>query len=339
MPLDPETTAPRAAILRRLLLPLLKLAVGVGLVVLLLRRQDLHLADLAQTVQNLSASPAWLAVTLLLVLLCLLCGAVRWWCALDGLGVRVSRARAAALFLVGHFFNGFLPGSTGGDVARAFYVARETHGHRALAVMTIVIERLAGVAVLLLLALGGLLATAEYVRLPLAVAITGLLAAAILLTLLGVPALSRVAHWPIARTVLHHPRIGPLAHKFYTALRVGYDQPRLILRLLGWSLLQHGFAVASWLTLAWGLGLSCHTLPFLLLVPVVLTAQMLPLTPGGLGVREGAALLVLPEAGLAPHAAMVLSLASFAVSLIWSAAGGVVFVLLKERSAGKVIGH
>jgi uncharacterized membrane protein YbhN (UPF0104 family) len=58
---------------------------------------------------------------------------------------------------------------------------------------------------------------------------------------------------------------------------------------------------------------------------------MIPITPGGLGVREGAAVALLPAAGLAPHEAVLVSLASFAASLVWSAAGGVVFVLLKER--------
>ena len=70
---------------------------------------------------------------------------------------------------------------------------------------------------------------------------------------------------------------------------------------------------------------------FMLLVPAVLTAQMIPITPGGLGVRESAAVTLLPAAGLAPHEAILVSLASFAASLVWSAVGGVVFVLLKEH--------
>jgi len=63
----------------------------------------------------------------------------------------------------------------------------------------------------------------------------------------------------------------------------------------------------------------------------VLTAQMIPLTPGGLGVRESAAVVLLPAAGLAHHEAMLLSLASFAASLVWSAVGGLAFLLLPHR--------
>ena len=331
----PSPDIPSAASSRhtlwRQLIPLIKLLIGSVLIVLLFRRQDIHWSDISATLANLSAQPFWLAATLLLVLICLLCGAGRWWTALAGMGVQLTHTRAAALFMVGHFFNGFLPGSTGGDVARAFYVARETHGPRTPAVMSIIVERLAGIAVLLILTLIGLLASAEYAQLPLVLALVGFLAAAILVVLVGLPDLPRIAGWPLVRQVVRHPRIDPLAQKLYAALRLCHAQPLLILKLLGWSLLQHLFAIASWLTLAWGMGFDLHTTTFMLLVPAVLTAQMIPITPGGLGVREGAAVTLLPVAGLAPHEAMLLSLASFAVSLVWSAAGGLVFVLLREH--------
>ncbi len=330
-PTHPEAHTSASHVFRRVAKPLIKLLIGASLIALLFRRQDIRPADLAETLTHLSTHPAWLAATLFLVLACLLFGAIRWWTALHGLQVKISRTRIAALFLVGHFFNGFLPGSTGGDVARAFYVAREIQGGRTNAVMSIVLERLAGVAVLLLLALAGLLTSTAHYDLPLLLAATGVLAAGILALLAAIPYLPRLAGWPLLRPVVQHPRAGPLTHKLYAALRLCHAQPRLILHLLGWSLLQHFCAIASWLTLAWGMGFDCQTTAFLLLVPAVLTAQMLPITPGGIGVRESAAITLLPAAGMAPHEAVLVSLASFAVSLIWSAAGGLVFVLLKER--------
>jgi uncharacterized protein (TIRG00374 family) len=318
---------------RRALLPLLKFLIGAALLLLLFSRQNIRWSDLAETVTHLSAQPVWLAATLLLVLACLLCGALRWWTALVGLGVRISRRRAAALFLVGHFFNGFLPGSTGGDVARAFYMAREMHGQRPEAILSIVVERLAGVAILLLLTLAGLLIVTKPGALPLAGTLLIVCAVAVLALVTGPALFRRFSAGGLPGWIGRHPRFGSLAHRLFDALRLCQDQPALLLRLLGWSLLQHLFAIASWLTLAWGLGLgaSVHTVPFLLLVPAVLTAQMLPLTPGGLGVREGAAAALLPAAGIAPHMAMLTALASYVVSLAWSAVGGAVFVLLKEH--------
>lgn len=317
---------------RRALRPLLKFLMGAGLLLLLFRRQNIRWPDLAETVTHLSAQPLWLAATLLLVAACLLCGALRWWTALAGLGVRLSRRRAAALFLVGHFFNGFLPGSTGGDVARAFYMAREMRGQRPEAILSIVVERLAGVAILLLLTLGGLLVVTKPGALPLAESLPVVCGIAVLALVTGLALFRRYSGGGLPGWIGRHTRFGSLAHRLFDAWRLCQAQPALLLRLLGWSLLQHLFAVASWLTLAWGLGLgaSVQTVPFLLLVPAVLTAQMLPLTPGGLGVREGAAAALLPAAGIAPHMAMLTALASYGASLAWSAVGGAVFVLLKE---------
>ena len=324
--------APASPSVLRTFLPLLKLLIGVALLLLLFSRQDIRWADLAETVSHLSAQPVWLAATLFLVLTCLLCGALRWWTALVGLGVRITRRRTAALFMIGHFFNGFLPGSTGGDVARAFYMAREMHGQRPEAILSIVVERLAGVAVLLLLTIVGILAAIKPGALPIAQTLLAVCAGAILLFLIGLPALRRIAAGGLPDWIDRHPRFGLLAKRLYDALRLCHAQPMLLLRLLGWSILQHFFAIASWLTLAWGLGLggTFHTIPFLLLVPAVLTAQMLPLTPGGLGVRESAAVALLPTAGIPPHMAMLIALASYGASLVWSAVGGAVFVLMKE---------
>lgn len=313
-------------------LTLAKLAVGAGLITLLFRRQDVRWSMVTDAISHLVAHPLWLAATLTLVLACLLCGALRWWTALQGLGVPISHGRAAALFLVGHFFNGFLPGTTGGDVARALYVARATPQRGPEAVMSIVVERLAGVVMLLLLTIAGLLASPARHHLHVALAMLAGSAAAILAMLLALPDMPHFAAWPLLRRVAGHPRFGPLVARLYAALRLCRTRPVLVLDLLGWSLLQHACAVASWLTLAWGLGVTFQTVPFLLLVPALLTAQMIPLTPGGLGVRESAAVALLPAAGVPAHAAVLIALASFTVSLVWSGVGGLVFVALHEHN-------
>ncbi len=314
----------------RVILTLAKFAVGAGLMAMLFQRQNIRWPLIADAVEHAAAHPLWLAATLLLVLACLLCGAARWRAALGGLGVVLSRRRTAALFMAGHFFNGFLPGSTGGDVARALYASRETPSRRPEAIMSIVIERLAGVAVLLVLTICGLLAMSGRQHLSLVLTLLTALAVMLLCLLFALPEARQFADWPLAQRLARHPQIGPLSRRLYAALRICRTHPALTRRLLAWSVLQHGCALASWVTLAWDMGVAFQPLPFLLLVPAVLTAQMLPLTPGGLGVRESAAVALLPAAGVPPHQAMLVALASFAVSLVWSAVGGVVFVSMRE---------
>ena len=50
------------------------------------------------------------------------------------------------------FFNAFLLGSTGGDLLKAYYAARETHHRKTEAVVTVLVDRLIGLFSMLALA-------------------------------------------------------------------------------------------------------------------------------------------------------------------------------------------
>src|SRR5439155_3946872 len=54
-------------------------------------------------------------------------------------------------------YNTFLPGSTGGDVLKAYYAARLAPGHRTRAVMSVIVDR--SIGLLALIILGGAMAT------------------------------------------------------------------------------------------------------------------------------------------------------------------------------------
>ena len=67
-------------------------------------------------------------------------------------------------------------------------------------------------------------------------------------------------------------------------------------------------------------------LDYLTVFPIILSVASLPLTPGGLGVREGAAVVLLGAAGVASSQALPLSLMVYLATLGWSLFGGVIFL-------------
>src|SRR5690606_9553591 len=73
------------------------------------------------------------------------------WRRVRARGLGVPRSRAFKLSMVGNFFNYCMPGTTGGDVIRAFYAARGS-GRKADVVMSIVVDRVTGMLGLVLLA-------------------------------------------------------------------------------------------------------------------------------------------------------------------------------------------
>lgn len=76
---------------------------------------------------------------------------LRWWLLMRCRGIEVPLSRAFRLVMVGCFFNYCMPGTTGGDVVKAWYAARRSD-RRTDAVMSVVFDRITGLLGLILLA-------------------------------------------------------------------------------------------------------------------------------------------------------------------------------------------
>ncbi|HLW66086.1 MAG TPA: lysylphosphatidylglycerol synthase transmembrane domain-containing protein [Gemmataceae bacterium] len=82
---------------------------------------------------------------------------VRWYVLVRAQQLPFSFGSAMGIGLVGYFFNTFLPGSVGGDLVKAAFIARE-QSRRTVAVSTVVIDRVVGLwgLVALIAAIGGI---------------------------------------------------------------------------------------------------------------------------------------------------------------------------------------
>jgi uncharacterized membrane protein YbhN (UPF0104 family) len=81
-----------------------------------------------------------------------LLGALRWRMVLRVQGLDLPVGRTLEISLVAQFFNAFLLGSTGGDLLKAYYAARETHHKKTEAVVTVLVDRIIGLFSMLLFA-------------------------------------------------------------------------------------------------------------------------------------------------------------------------------------------
>lgn len=86
----------------------------------------------------------------LLLLPVVLLTTLRWWVLMRARGIEIGLAAVGRLTLAGYFFNLCMPGTTGGDLMKAYYAARGTD-RRADAVVSIGIDRLCGLIGLVLL--------------------------------------------------------------------------------------------------------------------------------------------------------------------------------------------
>jgi hypothetical protein len=279
--------------------------------------------------------PAALLVSLLLVGIALLAGVARWRIVLEAQGLHLPFGRATRISFVAQFFNSFLLGSTGGDLIKAYYAARETHHKKTEAVTTVFVDRLVGLWAMLLFA--GLMMAPNYdmLRRSRDVGVPSLF---ILAMLGGLTVVLGVAFWggvskgfPRAREYLRRLPKGAVLERALDSCRQFGKQRSFLLKTVAISLFLNVLWVAQVMVLGGGLDLTIAPLPLCVIVPVIFCISALPITPNGLGVRENLFVLMLAVIKVPKTAALSVSLIASAQGLFWSLVGGLIYMGLREK--------
>ncbi|MDX1950789.1 MAG: lysylphosphatidylglycerol synthase transmembrane domain-containing protein [Verrucomicrobiota bacterium] len=287
---------------------------------------------------------AWaLALSVVLMGMTIFLGVVRWQMVLRVHGLQMPLWRITQISLVAHFFNSFLLGSVGGDLLKAYYVARETHHKKTEAVITVFVDRILGLFSMLVFACVMMIPNLDLLtynyRLRMLVWL-------ILAMTAGCAMFLVVSFWggvsksvPGARKWLRKLPKGEMIERSLEAFReFGKDKTFLFRMLPIWTICNI-VLVLHFLSLTWGFGLDLSPLALSAIVPMVTSISALPITPSGLGVRENLYVWMLAAPGIDTPAAqaLLLSLVGYAGSLLWSLIGGVVYLTLRDREHLKEI--
>jgi len=237
---------------------------------------------------------------------------------LAGQGVPTGPLQTFAINLAAFFYNLFLPaGGVGVAAVRLQRLSRQASGRFTAALTAMVCDRVAAVASLALVGLLGLLADPHpKPSVALLVLIGGATAIPFLLVPRVVPQRIRqgVREWHAAGTGTWWAAVlGRMRHAVGAIARL---PPSTIISVIMLSLLAQVPGVMVFSTLARGLGLEVPWTTMVWVRSVVVLLTILPVSIGGLGVREGALLFLLRPFGVAAHDALALSLLVFAVTIL-----------------------
>ncbi len=252
--------------------------------------------------------------------------------------VRTTEPKASLLdvlraYYIGTFFNAFLPTSVGGDLMKINEMRKAAIPLRHAAA-SVVVERGTGVIVVLVLAAafsicwGSLFARLKLgaVRWPLAVASVGFFA------LLG----CLYALWRARLKALLKSRAeSKVLGRIYWVIESFYafaDRPAAMLAALGLSALFYAVGAANIVLVAHAVGASVSPILVVGIIPIVKIPEMLSISVGGLGIREGAMTYCLAHLDVAPAQAAAVALMLRLLSWMHSALGGFIYAL-GRRSA------
>jgi hypothetical protein len=308
----------------------LKLALSLALMAVLVSR--IPLDSLGQSLR--AARPGWLAASFLLLFLSNVIGAYQWSGLLGAVGTRIPLWKVCAYYHVGLFFNNFLPANIGGDLARIADASR--YGPtRAAAISTVLLDRMIGTVALATLALVTTLPAIDAFHLRL-----------VYLALVAFFALSVALLWAV-----FHPALLPLAERALARIGLGTLRPhlddlaarlqgfrgqrRLFLKLMSVALVVQVARIGVHALVARALGIPIALPYFFLFVPLLAVIVSLPISFNGIGVREGAGIVLFGLVGVSRAQAFSLQFTAYLVAVAVSLLGGVVFLArLPGRRAG-----
>jgi uncharacterized protein (TIRG00374 family) len=258
--------------------------------------------------------------------------ALRWQILLKAYGYRPSLWSLYRYYIMGLFFNNFLPTAIGGDVVRIYKIIQNTDD-RNVGFASVMTERLLGMAGTLTLTMLALLFMSRDSESQMLLPVAGGLILAILVFFIFIfyPRFSIPVNPIIDRLKIF--RLGERIHKFTQVLRHNNNNKSIYWKLLFTSMIGQMLIILMTYLLSLGLALRIPMGYLFLVVPITFLISMLP-SINGLGVREGGYVFFLGKIGISKAGALSLSFLVVIIPLFISLFGGLLF--LSERNKFKI---
>jgi len=241
----------------------------------------------AQMVEALrNAEYRWVLMAMLAYLVVEAAAAFRWHVLLKVQNIYLSIPRLTGLFFIGLFYNQFLPGGTGGDIIKSYYLLKETPDKKAGALLAVVFDRFIGLVALV--AVTAALIALRYDFLAQKPETRNLLW--LLLILLSASVAFLVATFVISGFKLFHyfPAHFPGRDKLieiFAAYHLYARHWRASLVAFGVSIVAHLATFTAFLFAAYALGVRVPLVDFFAIMPVERTISALPISFAGIGLR------------------------------------------------------
>jgi uncharacterized protein (TIRG00374 family) len=290
------------------------------ILLLLLVFQSVDISKLNQNIRtfNLKSLILLIAVYWAAQLIC----TQRWRIFAAALQLQGSYGSFVQMYFMGMLFNIGLPSLVGGDIAKAYVVSRKNNKPLELGLASVFQDRAAGL--ISLLACGSLAMAMRPIHwegFPLWIAyLAAWIAVSIFLWLIAKSEgiYDRlIASWD--RTFFRKmiQRIAEL----HRSLRIRRLGPAAALSIVLLSLINTGLTLWVFRQVTVAAGNPVRLIPFFAVFPLIILATMIPITLGGLGIREWAYVEALSLFGIPRDQGLLISLATSALLVLCNAAG------------------
>ena len=311
---------------KKKILYFIKFIISCSLLYWILKDADLH------RIFEIVIKSNWviLCIAISLHFIGLTLSAFRWQTLLGAQNVASNIPYLMKSYLVGIFFNNFLPSTVGGDISRA-YDSYKLGNNKANAVAVIFIDRFLGLLALLIFAgiainftedLAGKLAYIKDWIIVFAVF------AFIFLWFLFFPQkgillfIDKINKPPYQKIVSILKKIGDSIWYFK-------DKKQQLRKGMVYSILLQANVVFYYFLLSLALGLNIPLYNFFVIIPISIFVMMLPISINGIGLRENIYFLFFSAFGVIQSEAVAFAWVELGIILITGIIGGIIYAFRK----------
>ncbi|MFH1621990.1 MAG: lysylphosphatidylglycerol synthase transmembrane domain-containing protein [Candidatus Omnitrophota bacterium] len=298
---------------------LIKISISIGLLFFLFTRIDLH-----KTIYCIkTVNPLDFTFAIIIFLLVMFLGVFRWSILLNILNKNISFGRICVSYCGGLFFNVFLPSTIGGDIARTIDLSTHTKDGSSI-FATVFLDRLCGFLALVLIAFFGYLygyfsGLTRDVRfllfmLPLA-----------LIVIFSFSVIFNKKVFNLVNKVIIFKSLKEYFTKFHNSCYCFRSQKVALLKTIFLSLLVQGLFSVTCYFIGRSLGFNLSVVYFLILIPIINTISFLPISIGGLGLRDNIAVVLFSTLGVASDKVAAMTLLMFTFLFSIGIMGGIVY--------------
>ena len=250
---------------------------------------------------------------------------LRWKMLLETTGINLPGKRLISAFSGGIFFNMFLPSTIGGDFVRSVDISYHSK-KTSTTIATVLLDRLSGFAGATIVTLIALIFGAGVIKDQRIIIAIWFLAVLFLLVILVV--FNNVFYRFLARLLPDSPvKIWAVLRSVFQEMHEFKRHKTVIAKNLLLSMAGQVVGPVMTYMLAISFHLEVNIVYFFLFIPIIGAVTLLPISIGGLGVRDYMTILLFSSLGISKHFALAFSLMTFFLLLLYAGIGGIIYAL------------
>jgi len=308
---------------KKLILLLVRIIISVSLIVFLVKTQFKDIRSALEIIK--SVNKPLLILSLSTHIFGIWITAVRWNTLLGTQKVNLGTTTLTLTVLIGFFFNNFLPTSIGGDVFRTYDAAKKANIPIETSASIIIVERFSGIIsastyAIIALFLGF---TAIGNRSFIIPVIIFFIICIIIAFLILNPSILRLNK--LINKIKFLKKVKEkLANIYFTFLSFKKFKWVLV-RVMIYSFLLQFAVILNYFLAAKSLGINLNLTAFIFIVPVVTIIAMVPISIGGIGIRENTLVFIITAMGVGSEQAAICALLIFLMLIFIGIIGGITY--------------